>query len=269
MTGPRNRGGSAANPRAGCFMAQGSRVLIIDDDQGIRTLLYRALADAGYLARESEPGQAALRHIGDQGFDLLILDIDSRISDDADVLHTARGLSSAPILALSSRNDKEAAANALDRGADDYVKKPFGVQELLARVRNALRWKARVCGKFTHIVTEEFEIDLLHGRVRSRGQEVYLPVKSYEVLRVLAERAGNLLAYNEIIHAVWGDDSIDRQAYLRVAVRRLRRELEPDPAHPRYILTETGVGYRLVLQSRPAHKIRVKVNKPPEDIPDK
>lgn len=249
-------------------MAQGSRILIIDDDPGIRTLLRRSLTAAGYLVRDSGPGQAALRYMTEQRFDLLILDIDPRANDDADVLRTARGFSPAPILALSIRCDQASAANALENGADDYVQKPFSVQELLAKVRNALRWKARASGKLTHIVTDDLEIDLLRGRIRSCGRDVHLPCKPYEVLRILTENAGSLLPYKEIIHAVWGEDRANHQVYLRLAVGRLRRELEPNPARPRYLLTETGIGYRLAVQNHPAPKIRVKGNKPSEGTPD-
>ncbi len=225
-------------------MRRGPSVLVVDDDPAVRRLLRRELMETGYRVRESEPNAEALRLIGEQQFDLIILDIDS-LPGGIRGLRDARTLTSAPILTLSSRNDEDAAAEALDNGADDYVTKPFRTKEVLARLQNALRHAARQRGKQAEIRTEDLEIDLVRRRVRVRGHDVHLPAKPYEVLRVLAENAGKVLRHDEILHAVWGDRSSGRTQYLRVAIRDLRRKLEADPAHPRRIVTVTRVGYRL------------------------
>jgi two-component system, OmpR family, KDP operon response regulator KdpE len=226
---------------------KGSCVFIVDGDPGVRILLRRLLTPAGYSVRDSEPSQKVFGDIADQEFDLLILDIDLRTNDGQDVLCAARALTSAPILALSTRPEEEAAAYVLDQGADDYVRKPFDTRVLLARVRNALRRRAVERGKLTRIVTNELNIDLTHRRICVRGNEVHLPVKSYDVLRVLTESAGRVLTHKEIFHAVWGSNQVFRPIYLWVAIQKLRRAIEPDPAHPRCILTERGVGYRLAV----------------------
>jgi two-component system KDP operon response regulator KdpE len=147
---------------------------------------------------------------------------------------------------------------ALDTGADDYVQKPFGMEELLARVRVLLRRRAREQGKPAQVVVSgDLEIDLLHRRVRLRGQEIHLEVKPYEVLKMLAEGAGRVLTHEEILRAVWGARRAER-LHLRIAIWYLRRKLEADPAHPRYIRTETGVGYRLEVRKRDKYEDQAK-----------
>jgi two-component system KDP operon response regulator KdpE len=155
-----------------------------------------------------------------------------------------RRLSQMPVLALSAHGKEDAMVDALNSGADDYVVKPFGTKELLARVNNALRRRAREQGRPAKVVSGELEIDLLHRRVRSGGRDVHLPPKSYEVLRALAENTGKVVTHQEILSAVWGPQYVDR-TYLRIAIRELRRKLEADPGHPLYILTEPHIGYRL------------------------
>ena len=151
----------------------------------------------------------------------------------------------------ASRSDGDLAAESLECGADDYVQKPFRTKELLARLANALRRRWLEQGKVARVVSGDLEIDLLHRRVCLHGQPVRLPHKSYEVLRVLAEKPGQVLSHGEILSAVWGANYASRTAYLRVAIRELRLKLEADPAHPRHILTETHVGYRLEFPARP------------------
>jgi two-component system, OmpR family, KDP operon response regulator KdpE len=229
-------------------MARGPRILIIDSDGATRTLLRRVLTAAGYQAEDSEPGQGALRRIAESEFELLILDVNSSADGGADALPMVRELSAMPILALSTNEDT--AVGALEQGADDYVCKPLRIKELLARIKNTLRRRAREEGKPGRLVIGDLEIDLLCRRISSCGREVHLPVRLYEVLRVLAEGSGKVLTHEEILGAVWG--RLGRLHYLRVAIQELRRKLEPDPTHPRYILTETGVGYRLAIQTRAA-----------------
>jgi two-component system KDP operon response regulator KdpE len=230
------------------LMALGPAVLIIDDDPAIRRLLRRELSSGGYRVEDMEPGKALAR-VAERKFDLVILDTDAPVSSGPAIISAVRELSSIPILALSSRDDEHTAASALESGADDWIQKPFNTREILARIKNALRRRAREQGKPVHLASGALEIDLLHRRVRLSGQQVRLSVKRYEVLRVLAEGAGKVITHREILSAVWGRRRIDRVGYLRVAIRMLRRQLESDPAHPRYILTEPRVGYRLDIQA--------------------
>jgi two-component system, OmpR family, KDP operon response regulator KdpE len=231
-------------------LAGGPRVLVIDDDPAIRRLLRQVLTTAGYRAEDLPPGENAVLRAAAQPFDLLILDIDESTALGPDPIRMLRDLSSAPILALSVRDDEAAAATALEKGADDYVRKPFGLNELLARANSALRRRARERGDPTILTTGDLEIDVTHRRVYRRGQVVHLSVKLYEVLQVLAEGGGGVLTHAEILRRVWGPNRVHRIDYLRVAIQALRRKLEADPAHPRYISTEPRVGYRLETPTR-------------------
>jgi two-component system, OmpR family, KDP operon response regulator KdpE len=235
-------------------MARGPSVLVIDDDPAIRRMLRQVLTTAGYRVQDVTPGQGVVLQVAEHQFDLLILDIDDPADIGPDPIGIMRNLSPAPILALSVRGEEGAAVSALEKGADDYVRKPFGVNELLARVMSVLRRRARERGTPPVLVTGELEIDLLQHRIRRRGQEIHLSVKLYEVLHVLAENAGRVLTHAEILRAVWGERSAGRIEYVRVAIRKLRRQLEADPAHPRYILTEPGIGYRLELRKSDSAK---------------
>jgi two-component system, OmpR family, KDP operon response regulator KdpE len=238
----------------GIFMGRGPSVLIIDDDPAIRRMLRRGMIAAGYQAEDMAPGEGALERVAERRFDLLILDIDLPGSTGLAAIRIARDRSPVPIVALSVRDDEDATVDALNSGADDYIRKPFGIKEFLARARNALRRRARERGKPALIVTGDLEIDLLHRRVRSRGHDVHISAKRYEVLRVLAEGAGKALTHKEILRAVWGARGADRVEYLRNAIQELRRKLEADPAHPRHILTETRVGYRLDVRQGPEER---------------
>jgi two-component system KDP operon response regulator KdpE len=234
-------------------MVAAPRVLIIDEDLSIRRLLRRVLGAAGYQTEDMAPGQTALRCIVERPFDLAILDLDAGSWAADEAIQFVRGVSPIPILALSSRADADITVEALDSGADDCVRKPFDMKELLARVANAMRRRARAEGEASKIVTGDLEIDLLHRRVRSCGRDVHFAVKPYEVLRRLAEDAGKVVPHQEILRAVWGLDRADHIAYLRVAIRELRRKLEPDPKRPCYILAEPRVGYRLSMQRTVRH----------------
>jgi two-component system, OmpR family, KDP operon response regulator KdpE len=225
--------------------ARGPRVLVIDDDPAIRRMLRQVLTAAGYRVQDTAPGDRAVGRVAERRFDLLILDIDAPAGIGADPIRIMRGLSSAPIVALSVRGDETAAVSALEKGADDYVRKPFGLNELLARIMTALRRGARERGRPPVVVTGDLEIDLLQRRIRVHGQEVHLSVKLYEVLKVLTENAGKVLTHEEILRAVWGPQGTGRVGYIRVAIRKLRRRIEADGTCPRYILTEPGIGYRL------------------------
>ena len=226
-------------------MVQRHRVVVVDDDPAIRTLLRRALREAGFGVQEATRDPISEGYVPERDFDILLIGVDSPAGDGLNIIRTTRSLSTIPILALSTRGDEEATVSALLSGADDYVRKPFGTRELLARVENALRRRARERGHTLQVTTEELQIDLLHRRVRMRGRDVHLPVKPYEVLKILAESAGQVLTSEQILSAVWGRRGLAHEGYLRMAVRQLRNKLERDPTHPRYILTERGIGYRL------------------------
>jgi two-component system, OmpR family, KDP operon response regulator KdpE len=231
-------------------MARGPQILIIDSDGATRTLLRRVLTAAGYRVENNESGLGALRRIAEFEFDLLILDVNSSADGSSDAVRMVRELSAMPILVLSTNEDT--AVGALEQGADDYVCKPLRIKELLARIKNTLRRRARDEGKPCPLVIGDLKIDLLCRRISSCGREVHLPARLYEVLRVLAEGGGKVLTHEELLGAVWGARHPGRLHYLRVAIQELRRRLEPDPTHPQYILTETGVGYRLAMQRRVA-----------------
>jgi two-component system, OmpR family, KDP operon response regulator KdpE len=229
-------------------MARGPRVLIVDDDPAIRTLLRRAMKAEGYLAEEVEPGPDLLQSIAERSFDLLILDIDAPAAGGLETIRKVRTLSAVPILALSLRGNEEAVVAALDSGADDYMHKPFGTKEIVARANNALRRRVQERGAAPQILIDDLKIDLLHRRVHLGGQEVHLARKPFRVLGVLAENAGRVVTHQDMLVAVWGAHAAVKLECLRLAIRELRRKLEADPAHPRYILTEHGVGYRLEAQ---------------------
>jgi two-component system, OmpR family, KDP operon response regulator KdpE len=220
----------------------------MDRDPAIRLWLRRRLAKAGHSVQDVEPGEVIPEESVRQ-FDLLILDVDLPEEGGVNLIRAIRDASAMPILALSSRGDEDTAITALKTGADDLVRKPFGIEELLARAENALRRRAREQGQHVRVAAGSIEIDLWHRRVYSQGVEVHLPVKEYEVLRVLAENADRVVARNDLLGTVWGDPDLKRLWYLRQAIRALRRKLEPYPSRPQYILTETCVGYRLWTQA--------------------
>jgi two-component system KDP operon response regulator KdpE len=229
---------------------KGPSILVVDNDRAVRVLVRRRLAAAGYRVHGSEFVLDALGMIDKTKPDLILIDFDQEAGGGRAAVRLVRETSPIPVLALSIHGDEDTTVDALDSGADDCIRKPFGTRELLARVRNALRRRALEQGKLVPLVGGDLEIDLIHRRVRSRGRDIYLSKKRYEVLRVLAEGAGKVIAHEAILRAVWSA-SIDRIGYLRVAIRELRRDLEPDPANPKHILTEPRVGYRLVVATRP------------------
>jgi two-component system KDP operon response regulator KdpE len=224
------------------------RVLVMDQDPAIRLWLRRRLVKAGHSVQEVEPGGVTREECVRQ-FDLLILDVDLPGETSVNLIRAIRDASAIPILALSSRSDEDTAIATLKSGADDLIRKPFGIGELIARAENALRRRAREQGQHVRVAAGNIEIDLWHRRVHSRGVEVHLPVKEYEVLRVLAENTDRVVTRDDLLGTVWGDAGPKRFWHLRQAISRLRRKLEPDPSRPRYILTETCVGYRLQTQA--------------------
>ena len=227
--------------------AAGPAVIVADDDPAIRILLRRALVSLGYQVHDLKSPGEALDSLESRNADLLVLGLDGLGSEGAEFIRVVRQRSQIPVVALSRRDDDETAATILECGADDFIRKPFGHRELLARIENTLRRRAREQGGVTPVVSGDLEVDLLHHRVRLRGQVVRLSVKRYEVLRILAENIDRPVASEEILRAVWGARGRGRLPYLRVTVRELRVRLEADPSQPRHIVTEPGIGYRLAV----------------------
>jgi two-component system KDP operon response regulator KdpE len=222
----------------------GTRVLVVDDEPAIRRFLHVSLAAHGYVVSEASSGQAALAAAVAQRPDVIVLDLGLPDVDGIDVTRMLREWSRIPVIILSVRGQETDKIAALDAGADDYVTKPFGMGELLARLRAALRHAA-------HVVADPvfadggLVVDLTLRQVTLSGREVQLTPTEYDLLRVLIMHAGQVLTHRQLLREVWGAGYEQETHILRVNVSNLRRKIEPDPARPRYVLTEPGVGYRL------------------------
>jgi two-component system KDP operon response regulator KdpE len=220
------------------------RILIVDDEPPIRKLLRVGLTTQDYTAIEATNGKTALQRMEDSAPDLVILDLGLPDIQGHELLRRWRDAQNlVPVIILSSRTDEAGIVEALELGADDYVTKPFGVNELLARIRVALRHRLQQQGEKPVFQTGDLSIDLVRRIVRIGDEEVKLSPKEYDILRIMAQHAGKVLTHNFLLKQVWGN-AYDVQ-YLRVYVRQLRQKIEPNPEQPRYIRTETGVGYRL------------------------
>ena len=219
------------------------KVLVVDDEPPIRKLLRMGLTAQGYEVLDAPNGKTALELL-DEKPNLVILDLGLPDIDGLDLLrrirHRQEGL---PVVVLSSRGDEAGKVAALDLGADDYVTKPFGMDELLARMRAALRHQLQVHGERPVFHADELSVDLVRRIVKVGDKEVKLSPKEYDLLRLLVQHAGKVLTHKFLIGELW-DEMVDPQ-HLRVYVRQLRHRIEPDPERPHYILTETGIGYRL------------------------
>jgi two-component system, OmpR family, KDP operon response regulator KdpE len=219
------------------------KVLVVDDEPPIRKLMRMGLNSQGYEILEAPDGKTALKLI-EQNPDLVILDLGLPDIDGHELLGMIRGRNErVPIVVVSSRGDENGKVLALDLGADDYITKPFGMDELLARMRTALRHQLQVHGERPVFRTGDLSVDLVRRIVKVGDREVKLSPKEYELLRVLVQHAGKVLTHKFLIGELW-EETVDAQ-YLRVYVGQLRRKIETDPERPHYILTETGVGYRL------------------------
>jgi two-component system, OmpR family, KDP operon response regulator KdpE len=232
-------------------MGKDITVLIIEDEPAIRRFLRTSLAANGYRLVEAGDGATGLREIEREKPDLVILDLGLPDMKGTDLIRTIRATSPVPIIVLSVRSDERGKVEALDLGADDYVTKPFGVDELLARLRAALRHRFQAKGEMPLFVSGDLSVDLVRRLVKRRGAEVKLSPKEYDVLRVLVEHAGKVLTHRHLLSEVWGPAHSEDAPYLRVFIRNLRHKLEPDPARPTHILTEPGVGYRLQAPAEP------------------
>ncbi len=224
-----------------------TRVLVIDDEPPIRRLLRTSLGAEGFEVLEAGTAEQGLALIGSSKPDLAILDLGLPDMDGLDVIRELRGGGSKmPVIVLSSRSGERGKVEALDLGADDYVTKPFGIAELVARIRTALRHSFQAQGSEPVFTSGDLSVDLVRRIVTVKGGEVKLSPKEYGILRLLVLNAGKVLTHRFLMQEVWGA-SCDVQ-YLRIYVRQLRQKIEPAPGSPAHILTETGVGYRLRVQ---------------------
>jgi len=221
------------------------RILVVDDEPAIRRLLRSTLGVQDYVVLEAASVAQALEVLAREKVDLIILDLGLPDGDGFEVINKLRPDSQVPIVVLSSRDDERGKVQALDAGADDYVTKPFGVEELVARIRAALRHRVQAQGGKPVFQSEGLTVDLVHRRITLNGAEVKLSPKEYDILQQLVIHAGKVLTHRHLLREVWGSENDDDVAYLRVYIRQLRGKLEADPAQPALILTEPGVGYRL------------------------
>lgn len=223
--------------------SQPLKVLIIDDDPPIRKLLRMGLTTQGYAILDATNGKKGLELLSQQP-DLIILDLGLPDVSGLDLLLQIRERDErVPIVVLSSRDDETAKVRALDHGADDYVTKPFGMEELLARMRAAVRHQLQVQGERPVFRAGDLSVDLVRRIVKVGERDVKLSPKEYDLLRLLVQHAGKVLTHKFLLKELW-DETTDTQ-YLRVYMRQLRRKIEADPEQPKYLLTETGIGYRL------------------------
>lgn len=220
------------------------RVLVIDDEPPIRKLLRVGLTAHGYQTIEASGGKMALELLGREPPDLIVLDLGLPDMQGQELLRTMRARNDrVPIVVLSSRDDEASKVKALDSGADDYVTKPFGMDELLARMRAALRHQLQTHGERPIFRVGDLSVDLVRRIVKLGDKEIKLSPKEYELLRMLVQHAGKVLTHKFLLSQLWSD--LTDAQYLRVYVRQLRQKIETDPERPHYILTETGIGYRL------------------------
>ncbi len=220
-----------------------SRVLIVDDDRQLLRALRINLVARGYEVVLAPDGTSGLALAGQHRPDLVIVDLGLPDIDGVEVVTGIRGWSAVPIIVLSARHAEQAKVNALDAGADDYVTKPFGIDELLARIRAGLR-RASPEDEAPVVRTDTLTIDLAGKRVERDGAPVRLTPTEWHVLEVLARNAGKLVSHRQLLREVWGPGYEQETNYLRVYLAQLRAKLEPDPAHPRHLRTEPGMGYR-------------------------
>ncbi len=219
-------------------------VLVIDDEAQMRRLLRRIIEQEGYRVLLVDTGRDGLAHVGTDRPDVVVLDLGLPDMDGMDVLKELRSRSSVPILILSVREAEETIVHALDCGADDYLTKPFRTGELLARIRALLRH--RISGQEDQVfASEDLTVDLSARTVAVRGQPVKLTPTEYTLLALFVKNAGKVLTHSYVLREIWGPAYAEETQYLRVYVGQLRKKIERDPATPRILLTESGVGYRL------------------------
>ena len=220
------------------------RILVVDDELPIQRFLKTALDTGEFSLHQAENGHGALAAAAALRPDIILLDLGLPDMDGVEVIERIREWSQVPIIVLSVREREDDKVKALNAGADDYLTKPFGVGELLARIRAALRRSLQQAPEPVYRI-EELEVDLARRRVSAHGEEVQLTPTEYELLRLLVTHAGKVLTHSQILKQIWGVAYMEQPHVLRVNISNLRRKIEKDPSRPRYILTEPGVGYRL------------------------
>ncbi|WP_436502015.1 response regulator [Actinokineospora sp. HUAS TT18] len=220
-----------------------TRVLVVDDEPQIVRAMRINLSARGYEVVTAADGRTALRVAADKHPDVVVLDLGLPDIDGVAVIEGLRGWSSVPIIVLSARTESVRKVDALDAGADDYVTKPFGMDELLARLRAAVR-RSSVGEDAPVVVTESFTVDLGAKKVHRGDGEVHLTPTEWGLLEILVRHPGKLVAQKQLLREVWGESYVGETQYLRVYLAQLRRKLEADPAHPRHLITEAGMGYR-------------------------
>ena len=227
------------------------RILVVDDEPQIRRVMRTALTATGYEVSDARSGEDAVEKLGGERFDLILLDVNLPGMSGLEACRVIRRetlVPDVPIIMLTVRNAEKDIVEALDAGADDYVVKPFGTPELLARIRAALRRAPLPQDSAPQRISlKDVEVDFLSRQVTVRGRNVRLTPKEFDLLRYLATHPNKVIAHRELLQAVWGPDYGDEVEYLRVFVNQLRKKIEPQPAKPRYLLTEPWVGYRLDL----------------------
>lgn len=229
----------------------GGRILIVDDELQIRRFLRISLASQGYEVIEAESGVQALAAVYTQAPDVVLLDLGLPDQDGQEVLRAIREHSTVPVIVVSVREREEEKVLALDNGANDYVTKPFGIQEMLARVRAVLRRSQQARGETSanNYISKELVIDLTLRRVTLRNEEVHLTRKEYAVIERLCRYAGRVMTQTQLLKEVWGPTHVNDTHYLRIVVSRLRQKLGDDPQTPALLQTEAGVGYRLLVEA--------------------
>ena len=223
-----------------------TRILVVDDEPQILRFLRPALTAAGYDVVTAETAEAAIKGIATVAPDLVILDLGLPDRDGKDVIVEVRAWSKVPIIVLSARDREAEKVAALDLGADDYINKPFGISELMARIRAALRHKSESAMETPVLRAAGLEIDTLARTVKRDGEPIRLTPKEYDLLHVLVRNSGRVVTHRQVLAAVWGPAHTTDTQYLRVFIGQLRQKIEQDPANPSLIETEPGVGYRFV-----------------------
>lgn len=229
----------------------GARILVVDDEPQIRRVMKTTLVAQGHFVDEARSGEEALEKLRQDKFDLLLLDLNMPGMGGIEACRAIRATSEAAIVVLSVRDSEENKVQALDAGADDYITKPFGTPELLARIRAALR-RAPLAGDVAHrcVILESLEINFETRRVIKEDKEVRLTPKEFDLLQYLVSNANVPVPHGKLLQAIWGPDYGQEVEYLHVFINQLRKKIEPEPSKPRYILTEPWIGYRFQLPNK-------------------
>jgi two-component system KDP operon response regulator KdpE len=226
-------------------------ILVVDDEPQLRRAMKATLTDLGYSVIEAKTGEEALERLRSETPDLVLLDLNMPGIGGLETCRAIRETSEVPIIVLSVRNTERDKVQVLDAGADDYVTKPFGIQELLARIRAAMRRTPTAGDTAEHrVISGDLEIDFASRRATLQGNMVRLTPKEFDLLKFLVDHANKPIPHRKLLQTVWGPDYGDEVEYLRVVVNQLRKKIEPVPSKPRYLLTEPWVGYRFAIPER-------------------